>query len=456
MLLLLAVFSSQPFLFLYAGILLIYVQHVCWRINETKHLFVNILLYWSVVTVLIPYADIVDKPLQQLYVYGKSDIVLASWIGLTALAVYLTGIQIAVFRVKSIDISILNSLLNRYSGQKIMLVYVIVSLLSVVLNNAIIFIPGGQLLLSVTYLKWVLLTLLIAHTLVDDSNRLIVLLVVVFEILLSFSGFWAAFKDYILVMIGAYFLFLPKFSFKSVLLVTSITVVSLFMSVVWTYSKGEYRKYLTGGERTQIIIQEDQLSNLFKFVEIVREDFSPENFSSSFSTGMESLIHRISYVEFLALTMKQVPAYIPHEEGGLLNNAFAHVLKPRFLFPDKKSIYDSELTSKYTGIQFAGAEQGTSFSLGTVAESYVDFGSIYMFIPILFFGLWIGWLYRYFIVNGYNIIWGMCYSAPIFQFAWSFPVPTTKFLGWSITYFVGFWVLNKYLIKYLDNFLLKK
>jgi hypothetical protein len=455
-LLLLAVFSSEPFLFLYAGILLLYVQHVCWRINETKHLFVNLLLYWSVVAVLIPYADIVNKPLQQLYVYGKSDIVLASWIGLTALAVYLTGIQAAIFRVKTIDISLLMNLLNRYSGRKIMLVYIIVSLLSVLFNSTIIFIPGGQLLLSVTYMKWVLLTLLIAHTLVDDSSRLIVLILVVLEILLSFSGFWAAFKDYLLVVIGAYFLFNPKFSFKTVFLVLSILIVTLFTSVVWTYSKGEYRKYLTGGERTQIIVQEDQLSNLFKFIAIVKEDFSPENFRSSFSAGLESLIHRISYVEFFALAMKQVPEYIPHEEGNLLKNAFEHVLKPRFLFPDKKPIYDSELTSKYTGIQFAGAEQGTSFSLGTVAESYVDFGRVYMFIPILLFGFWIGWLYRFFIVNGYNIIWGMCYSAPIFQFAWSFPVPTTKFLGWSITYFIGFWFLNKYLIKHLDNFLLKK
>lgn len=456
MLLLLAVFSSEPFLFLYAGILLFYVQQVCWRINETKHLFVNLLLYWSVVAILIPYADIVNKPLQQLYVYGKSDIVLASWIGLTALAVYLTGIQAAIFRVKTIDISLLMNLLNRYSGRKIMLVYIIVSLLSVLFNSTIIFIPGGQLLLSVTYMKWVLLTLLIAHTLVDDSSRLIVLILVVLEILLSFSGFWAAFKDYLLVVIGAYFLFNPKFSFKTVFLVLSILIVTLFTSVVWTYSKGEYRKYLTGGERTQIIVQEDQLSNLFKFIAIVKEDFSPENFRSSFSAGLESLIHRISYVEFFALAMKQVPEYIPHEEGNLLKNAFEHVLKPRFLFPDKKPIYDSELTSKYTGIQFAGAEQGTSFSLGTVAESYVDFGRVYMFIPILLFGFWIGWLYRFFIVNGYNIIWGMCYSAPIFQFAWSFPVPTTKFLGWSITYFIGFWFLNKYLIKHLDNFLLKK
>jgi hypothetical protein len=147
---------------------------------------------------------------------------------------------------------------------------------------------------------------------------------------------------------------------------------------------------------------------------------------------------------------------MPYEEGALLKSSFEHVLKPRFLFPNKKAIFDSELTSKYTGIQFAGAELGTSFSLGTVAEAFVDFGRYYMFIPILFFGLWIGWLYRYFIVNAYNMVWGMCYAAPMFQFAWSFPVPTSKFLGWSITYFIGFWFLNKFLIKYLDKFLLNK
>jgi hypothetical protein len=391
-----------------------------------------------------------------MYLYGKSNILLASWIGLTALAVYVIGLQFAVFRIRSIDTSYLTNLLIRYNSWKIIFVYVLVSLLSVFSNKAIILIPGGQLLLAVTYMKWVLLTFLIAHTLVDGSNRLIVLILIVLEIILSFSGFWAAFKDYILVALGAFFLFTPKISFKSFLVTLSISILTLFISVIWTYSKVEYRKYLTGGERSQIIVQENQLNNLFKFIEIVQEDFSQEKFNSNFSVGLENLIYRISYVEFLALTIKQVPNHIPHENGELLKNAFEHVFKPRFLFPDKKPIFDSELTSKYTGIQFAGAEQGVSFSLGTVAESYIDFGRYFMYIPILFFGFWIGWMYRYFIVNGYNVIWGMCYAAPIFQFAWSFPVPTSKFLGWSFTYFVGFWVLNKFLIKYLDNFLLKK
>ncbi len=456
MLLVLSVCSAEPLLFLYAGLILFYVFHVCWRVNETKHLLVNLLLYWAVVAILIPYADLVGEPLDSLYVYGKADIKDASWLGLTALGAYLAGIQISIFQVKPIETEQLIELFKRYNGSKIILAYVVVSIISVLVNRAILFIPGGQLLLAVTYLKWVLLTLLIAHTLIVDSNRMFVFILVAIEILLSFSGFWAAFKDYILVAIGAYFLLLPKLSFKSYFLIFFTLLFTFFISVIWTFSKGEYRRYLTGGERTQIIVQQDLMSNLRKFMEIASEDFSPKNFKASFSSGLENLIHRVSYVEFLALSIKQVPAHIPHEDGTLLQNSFEHILKPRFLFPEKKAIFDSELTSKYTGIQFAGADLGTSFSLGTVAEAYVDFGRYYMFIPILFFGLWIGWLYRYFIVNAYNMVWGMCYAAPMFQFAWSFPVPTSKFLGWSITYFIGFWFLNKFLIKYLDKFLLNK
>ena len=456
MLVFLSILSKEPLLFFYAGALFLYILKTFWRLNETKHLLVNMLLYWAIVAILIPYAELSDKPLNELNRYGKSDLRLASWIGLLALTFYLVGIRFTTIKVKSIQKDSLYIILGRYESKRLILLYVIVSLLSALLNSSIIHVPGGQLLLAVSYLKWVLLTLLIVHTIAVDNNRSLVILLVLVEVLLSFSGFWGAFKDYVLVAIGAYLMFTPRLSFKTYFLLSVISAFFLFLAVIWTFSKGEYRQYLTGGERTQLIIQQDNLDNIQKFYEIVQRDFSPENFKESFSIGLENLVYRVSYVEFLALTMKQVPTYLPHENGNLLINAFEHILKPRILFPNKKPIYDSELTSKYTGVQFSGAEQGTSFSLGTVAESYVDFGKYYMFIPIFFFGLWIGWMYKYFIVNGYNIIWGMCYSAPIFQFAWSFPVPTAKFFGWSITYFIGFWFLDKYIIKHLDNWLLKK
>jgi hypothetical protein len=448
--------SKEPLLFFYAGGLLLYILKTFWRVNESKHLLVNLLLYWSVVSILIPYSELANKSLNDLTRYGKSDLHSASWLGLFALTFYLFGIRIMIQKIKSVPQGALYSILHRYDSARLILLYIIVSLSAALFNSSIIHVPGGQLLIAISYLKWVLLTLLIVQTLVVQTNRNLVIVLVIVEVLLSFSGFWAAFKDYILVALGAYLMFSPRLSLKTYFILSFVFLISLFLAVVWTYSKGEYRKYLTGGERTQLIVEQDDLTNIQKFYEIAQRDFSSENVKENFLIGLENLVYRVSYVEFLALTMKQVPTYIPHENGNLFINALEHILKPRILFPDKKPIYDSELTSKYTGVQFAGAEQGTSFSLGTVAESYVDFGKYYMFIPIFFFGLWIGWMYKYFIVNGYNIIWGMCYSAPIFQFAWSFPVPTAKFFGWSVTYFIGFWFLNKYIIKYLDNWLLKK
>jgi hypothetical protein len=447
--------TNESLLFFYSGALFLYILNTFWRENEPKHILINLILYWAVVAILIPYSIITNESLNELTKYGKSDMKLATWIGLIALTFYTIGVQSSLLDVRTINFNSILKIINRYNGRRIILIYIAISFLSVLLNASILQIPGGQLLLSVVYMKWVLLTLLILHTSVNKKNRNLVILIILIETLLSFGGFWAAFKDYVLVGIGAYLMMSPRLNLKSTFILIFVGSITLLLSVIWTYSKGEYRKFLTGGERTQYVVEQDQLNNIIKFIEIASKDFSPENISKSFSEGIENLVYRVSYVEFLALSINQVPTYLPHEQGRLLKNAFEHVLKPRFLFPEKKPIYDSELTSKYTGVQFSGADQGASFSLGTVAESYVDFGKYYMFIPILFFGLWLGWIYRYFILNGYNVVWGMCYSAPIFQFAWSFPIPTTKFLGWSITYFVGFWFLNKFLIQYLDAWLLQ-
>ena len=203
-------------------------------------------------------------------------------------------------------------------------------------------------------------------------------------------------------------------------------------------------------------MQTDQFKNISTLWNIVSDDFSAENFSESFERGRDALVYRISSVEYFALAIKQVPIFLPHENGQLLKNALEHVLKPRILFPDKKMIYDSDLTSKYTGVTFAGRDEGVSFSLGYVSEAYVDFGPVYMFIPIFFFGLLFGWMYKTLMLKGYNIVWGICYSAPLFQYLWMFPVPGTKLLGWSITYFVNFYLINRYLVKYLDRWLLLK
>jgi hypothetical protein len=448
--------SPDPLLMLVSGLVLMLTFKLMWRENEPKHLLVNLILNWMVVAILLPFGAIFQKPLSELSNYNVDTIVYATWLAVFSQFFYLVGIYLPIQKLVVTRMERLQFILSQYDGKKIFSAYVIYSFFTAALFPILLGTSGGQMFMGLIYFKWVFLTFLIIHTSVIPSNTKYVLLFVGFEILLSFSGFWSTFKDYILVAVGAFFTLNRKISAKTFFAVFLTFTVTFFIMIVWSASKVKYRAFLTGGQRSQVIVQTDQLNNIAVLWGIVSEDFSAKNFSENFDIGRDALIYRISYVEYFALALKQVPTFIPHENGKMLQDAFEHILKPRILFPDKKAIYDSDITSKYTGTKFAGRDEGTSFSLGAVAEAYIDFGVVFMFIPIFFFGLFFGWTYKFLMLNGYNIVWGICYSAPIFQYAWMFPVPGTKLLGWSITYFVNFYLINRYLVKYLDRWLLLK
>jgi hypothetical protein len=441
---------------LVSSLVLMLTFKLMWRINEPKHLLVNLVLNWMVVAILLPYGAIFQKPLSELSIYKSDTLVYATWLAVISQVFYLLGVYLPLRNLVVTQMGKLQMVLSRYDGQKLFTAYIAYSFFAAILTPLLLGNSGGQMLMGLVYFKWVFLTFLIIHTSVIPSNTKYVLLFVGFEILLSFSGFWASFKDYILVAVGAFFTLNRKISVKAFLAFFLTASITFFIFVVWSASKGKYRAFLTGGERSQNVVQTNQLNNIAVLLDIVSQDFNTENFSESFERGRDALIYRISYVEFFALALIQVPTFLPHENGHLLQDAIEHVLKPRILFPDKKVIYDSDLTSKYTGINFAGRNEGASFSLGAVSEAYIDFGPVYMFLPIFIFGLLFGWMYKTLLLKGYNIVWGICYSAPIFQYAWMFPVPGTKLLGWSIIYFINFYLINRYLVKYLDIWLLRK
>lgn len=450
------VISPDPLLMLVSGLVLFLTFKLMWRVNEPKHLLVNLVLNWMVVSILLPYGAIFQKPLIELSIYKSDTLLYATWLAVFSQVFYLLGIYLPIRNLVVTQMGKLQLVLSRYDGKKLFTAYFAYSFFTAILTPLLLGVSGGQMLMGLVYFKWVFLTFLIIHTSIIPSNAKYVILFVSFEILLSFSGFWASFKDYILVAIGAFFTLNRKISARAFIATLMTVMVTFFIFVVWSASKGKYRAFLTGGERSQNVVQTNQLNNIVVLWDIVSNDFSSENFSASFERGRDALVYRISYVEYFALALKQVPTFLPHENGQILQDAIEHVIKPRILFPDKKAIYDSDLTSKYTGISFAGKDEGVSFSLGAVAESFIDFGPVNMFLPIFFFGLLFGLMYKTLLLKGYNIVWGICYSAPLFQYAWMFPVPGTKLLGWSITYFVNFYLINRYLVKYLDTWLLRK
>jgi hypothetical protein len=92
----------------------------------------------------------------------------------------------------------------------------------------------------------------------------------------------------------------------------------------------------------------------------------------------------------------------PLEQWG---DALSHVLQPRFLFPNKAALWDSEVYFKLA--YFDPAEelrQGTSISVGYMAENYADLGFPGMLVGIGVLGLLSGASYLYFMTRN-NLPW---------------------------------------------------
>ena len=153
-----------------------------------------------------------------------------------------------------------------------------------------------------------------------------------------------------------------------------------------------------------------------------------------------------------AYVLKRVPDSIPHENGKLWGKAIRHVLMPRIFFPEKARLRsDSELTMIYTGLVLASDAQGTSISMGYMAESYVDFGSVFMYVPILILGALWGGIYRYFVSRGYPRLFGYAVSVAVVINANQFGVHATKLMGSMLMSFIVMALLLKFALPYLKG-----
>ncbi|MGH7192692.1 MAG: hypothetical protein ACREJM_04055, partial [Candidatus Saccharimonadales bacterium] len=112
-----------------------------------------------------------------------------------------------------------------------------------------------------------------------------------------------------------------------------------------------------------------------------------------------------------------VPARKPHQKGELWLDAIKHVCMPRALFPNKRVVNDSERTNRFTSRNVAGADQGTSISIGYMGESYIDFGPVGMFVPIFLLGIYYGWIYRWFVRRAANPLLGMAIATSLLLFS---------------------------------------
>jgi hypothetical protein len=220
----------------------------------------------------------------------------------------------------------------------------------------------------------------------------------------------------------------------------AIPTAMLFgLFVVWTAVKMEYREFISTTSGSAV--QNDYSTRLTKLGELI---FALDE--QNLTSGLNSLIYRIGYVDLFGAVLVEVPAHTPHEFGAILRDALERPFMPRLFFPNKEIIDDTVRTMRYTGMQFSASES-TSVSLGFVAETYIDFGEFWMF-PILFsIGLFYGRIYKGLMSSPMlRGLLGMGVITSVFFNIASLEISFTKAFGGLLVAVIVSWLLGNYIV----------
>ena len=412
-------------------------------------LFWGLLYQWLTVAIQLIYCNIIGISLSQLFrnsVFPTELLVYTDYLSITGLYFFNLGIFICVRRIK---LTIPETVWNLYDPKKMLQVYVIVSLVINACQVVIWAFPNlVQYLFFLFYIKWgFFIITFIAIFRRDTEMKIFLYCVIVVEFVLGLSSFFASsFTTILLFSIIAYSATRQKITYQKGLLFAIMGGLLFHMAILWTASKGRYRSYLNQGQTAQTVKVSPEEARKKLLELIVSVD------AITYNNAIEDMVNRIGYIQYFSAAIRFVPAMTPHENGKVYLAAISHYLVPRFINPNKAVLDDSKHTNKYTGLGVSGKERATSFSLGTYADAYIDFGPIFMFIPIFLFGCMVGYFYKYLYKKG---IWGIILTGPFFLLINVYGADTTKAIGFILIYFLVIAIIHKSLMKLVDPMMRK-
>ncbi len=209
------------------------------------------------------------------------------------------------------------------------------------------------------------------------------------ETVLNSTGYFVQFREPLILAILAVLEVFDRRKTEHVVVVAIFAFTLASLSLVWMSVRTTYRQEIDKRESF------DSSQRFDKMVDLVSEWWT---FGGDRRLGdVDFLIDRMWAIYFPALAVQRVPSVVPHTDGHMFEAAIKHVVQPRVFFPEKPELpSDSELVRRYSGVWVAGREQNTSIAFGYMAESYVDFGVPWMFLPFLVFGTLVGLIYGWF------------------------------------------------------------
>ena len=391
---------------------------------------------WLQTATRVFHADLVGANVGDLVLYPQfgtfADVEMATWLSLGGLLALAVGIRAATWTLAPPKRAALIREAEEFSISRAFWLYLATTFVVTAVAGSVGSMSGlKQILLAVEELRWATYFFLGYLVLVRKEGYGYFLAAFAIEFI-SGIGFFSGFKEVVFVTVVTYFAARSRVTMGTVAGAVALVVALGVLGSAWTVVKPEYRRAIAGGDTNRqgaVVDQGTQVSTLVDLISGLDGE--------ALADGLEPLAGRIAYVDFFGYVLGYVPTVVPHEDGAVWGAAFKHVATPRILFPSKPPLVsDSEITNRYTGLGVAGEGQGTSISIGYMAESYVDFGPLWMFIPIFLVGVGRGLIYRFFLRRGDARLVGYAFTIAVFWGGYQLEVATGKLLGGTLTRFI--------------------
>ncbi|HEY8894176.1 MAG TPA: hypothetical protein VIM79_05160 [Niastella sp.] len=418
-----------------------------WRHNTPGVFAFAFGMQWVQVFAFILWMNVRDKPMDFLSPSAPNALIFAC-VGLLLMALI---IQLFINRSPQYSDQEFEAQAKLINPKKILTLY----LVSTVFLSSIGFVLGNtsgfaQILVTLSSFKWVFFMVYAYVAWINKKNRLILLLIILYEFTSGLYSFFSSFKEVLFYTLIVSISLIKQIKFRQFLifLVVGFCLVALFFT--WTVIKGSYRQFLNQGKKQQVVNVSQ--SEAFSMIGEKVSNLTWKNYQMASGAAL----YRLQYLYHLAIVMDRIPTVVPHENGKVWWDNITFVLTPRLLFPNKPVYEATVKTNKYTGFRYAGMQKGASFSLGYFADSYVDFGYIGMFFPLAMLALFVGLIFRTFMnMHQMNLFFRLAIvNVTILNFA-SFEADGLFLFGRLLTTFLVFLLLSKTVIPKIQNWLYK-
>ena len=299
-------------------------------------------------------------------------------------------------------------------------------------------------------LKVVLLFLLFGTVLTTGRGQNLLWAAAGLELVLGFSGLLSDFKGVFIYLALAALAARVKIKGTTVAAALVGAVFLMYLALFWTSVKAEYREFATKSSDSQNVkVAFDE-----RFGYLGSRIAASGDIDWSFASY--ALLARLAYTDIFGSVIgvqETAPEPVFMRQW---QDAVEHVLKPRFLFPGKAALSDTEVYIRLArGDASEQLRLGTSISVGYLAENFVDLGFPGMLGGVFVLGLIYALIIRYFMA--FNQPWllkegvVLAFIVGVGQNGVEMSLP--KILGAAVMFFLVYTLLARFVFPQALNWL---